>query len=64
MATIWKAHGPTPWRNAKAGLVTTDLVPLDDAPRPLFDALDRERPGALMAAINARLRHKTGFTDH
>ncbi len=34
-----------PWRYSKAGLVTTDLVPLDQAPRPLFDALDRRSPG-------------------
>ncbi len=30
----WKEQGPSPWRYSKAGLVTTDLVPLVDAPRP------------------------------
>ncbi|WP_279356206.1 Y-family DNA polymerase [Methylobacterium indicum] len=49
----WKEQGPSPWRYSKAGLVTTDLVPLDDAPRPLFDAHDREKSGALMAAMDA-----------
>ena len=49
----WKEQGPSPWRYSKAGLVTTDLVPLDDAPRPLFDAHDREKSGALMAALDA-----------
>jgi hypothetical protein len=44
---------PTPWRYSEAGLVTPDLVPLDEAPRPLFDALDREQSGALMAAMDA-----------
>ncbi|RVU13189.1 Y-family DNA polymerase [Methylobacterium oryzihabitans] len=53
VAKTWKEQGPTPWRYSKAGLVTTDLVPLDQAPRPLFDALDRERSGALMAAMDA-----------
>jgi DNA polymerase V len=28
-------------------------VPLEEAPRPLFDALDREKSGALMAAMDA-----------
>ncbi len=53
VAKTWKEQGPTPWRYSKAGLVTTDLVPLDEAPRPLFDALDREKSGALMAAMDA-----------
>jgi DNA polymerase V len=49
----WKEQGPSPWRYSKAGLVTTDLVPLVDAPRPLFEAHDREKSGALMAAMDA-----------
>ncbi len=49
----WKEQGLSPWRYSKAGLVTTDLVPLDDAPRPLFEAHDREKSGALMAAMDA-----------
>ncbi|AWB20850.1 Y-family DNA polymerase [Methylobacterium currus] len=52
VAKTWKEQGPTPWRYSKAGLVTTDLVPLDEAPRPLFDALDREKSGKLMAAMD------------
>ena len=53
VAKTWKEQGPTPWRYSKAGLVTKDLVPLDGAPRPLFGALDREKSGALMAAMDA-----------
>ncbi|BAQ44420.1 Y-family DNA polymerase [Methylobacterium aquaticum] len=53
VAKTWKEQGPTPWRYSKAGLVTKDLVPLDGAPRPLFDALDREKSGKLMAAMDA-----------
>ncbi|WP_341874503.1 DUF4113 domain-containing protein [Methylobacterium nodulans] len=34
-------------------MITTDLVPLVDAPRALFGSLDRERGGALMAAMDA-----------
>jgi DNA polymerase V len=53
VAKTWKEQGPTPWRYSKAGLVTKDLVPLDGAPRPLFGGLDREKSGALMAAMDA-----------
>ena len=53
VAKTWKEQGPVPWRYSKAGLVTKDLVPLDGAPRPLFGALDREKSGALMAAMDA-----------
>ncbi|GJD60232.1 Protein UmuC [Methylobacterium frigidaeris] len=53
VAKTWREQGPAPWRYSKAGLVTTDLVPLEEAPRPLFDALDREKSGALMAAMDA-----------
>ncbi len=53
VAKTWKEQGPTPWRYSKAGLVTKDLVPLDGAPRPLFGALDREKSGKLMAAMDA-----------
>ncbi|GJD99887.1 DUF4113 domain-containing protein [Methylobacterium isbiliense] len=34
-------------------MITTDLVPLAESPRALFGALDRERGGALMAAMDA-----------
>ncbi len=52
-AKTWKDPGATPWLYSKAGLVTTDLVPLDEAPRPLFDALDRGKVGKLMTAMDA-----------
>lgn len=45
------------FRYAKAGIITSDLVPLATAPRPLFDGLDRERSAKIMAAmdqVNAR----------
>ena len=46
---IWK-DGP---RYAKAGLITTDLVLLDRAPRALIGGFDIERQGKLMAALDA-----------
>jgi DNA polymerase V len=46
---IWK-DGP---RYAKAGLITTDLVPLERAPRALIGGFDIEQQGRLMAALDA-----------
>lgn len=46
---MWK-DGP---RYAKAGLITTDLVLLDRAPRALIGGFDFERQGKLMAALDA-----------
>lgn len=40
-------------RYSKAGVVTTDLVPLKDTQRALIGAMDRERSGALMMALDA-----------
>ena len=40
-------------RYSKAGVVTVDLVRLEDAPRPLFDGIDRERSAQLMAALDS-----------
>ncbi|ACL61786.1 Y-family DNA polymerase [Methylobacterium nodulans] len=53
VAKTWREQGPEPWRYSKAGVITTDLVPLTESPRALFGALDRERGGALMAAMDA-----------
>ncbi|SEP51271.1 impB/mucB/samB family C-terminal domain [Methylobacterium sp. ap11] len=52
VAKTWKEQGPTPWRYSKAGLVMKDPVPLKEAPRPLFGALDQEKFGVLMSAID------------
>ena len=41
-----------PWRFSKAGIVTTDLAPLEDGSRALIGRLDRERSGPLMAAMD------------
>ncbi len=41
------------YRYSKAGVVTVDLVPLAGSQRALIGALDRERGGALMAALDA-----------
>ena len=46
---IWKSG----FRYAKAGLMTVDLVPLENSQRALIGALDRERSGRLMAALDA-----------
>jgi len=46
---IWKDG----YRYAKAGLITTDLVPLANAQRALIGGYDRERSTALMAALDA-----------
>lgn len=40
-------------RYSKCGVVTVDLIRLEDAPRPLFDGIDRERSARLMAALDA-----------
>jgi len=54
---IWKPG----YRYAKAGLMTTDLVPLDLSQRALIGPLDRERSGRLMAALDAcNARHGRG----
>lgn len=46
---IWRSG----YRYAKAGLMTVDIVPLDGSQRALIGALDRERSGKLMAALDA-----------
>ena len=53
VARTWREPVGAPWRYSKAGVITTDLVPLAESPRALFGALDRERGGALMAAMDA-----------
>jgi DNA polymerase V len=46
---VWKAG----YRYSKAGVITVDLVPLAASQRALIGALNRERGGALMAALDA-----------
>ena len=41
------------YRYSKAGIVTTDLVPLAGSQRALIGALDRKHGAALMAALDA-----------
>ena len=53
VARTWREPDARPWRYSKAGIVTNDLVPLSHSPRALIGALDRERSGPLMAAIDA-----------
>jgi DNA polymerase V len=53
VAKTWRDQGPLPWRYSKAGVITTDLVPLAESPRALIGRLDRERSGPLMAALDA-----------
>jgi DNA polymerase V len=53
VAKTWREPGERPWRYSKAGIVTIDLVPLSHSPRALIGALDRERSGPLMAAMDA-----------
>ncbi len=53
VAKTWREPGERPWLYTKAGLVTNDLVPLSHSPRALIGALDRERSGPLMAAMDA-----------
>ncbi|NEU14301.1 Y-family DNA polymerase [Methylobacterium sp. BTF04] len=52
VARTWRDPGDRPWRYSKAGIVTTDLMTLEESPRPLFGRLDRERSGPLMAAMD------------
>lgn len=42
-----------PWRYSKAGVVTTDLMTLDESLRALIGQLDRKRSAPLMAAMDA-----------
>jgi DNA polymerase V len=54
VARTWReAPGDRPWRYSKAGIITTDLMPLVASPRALIGRLDRERSGPLMAAMDA-----------
>ncbi|MBD8906056.1 Y-family DNA polymerase [Methylorubrum zatmanii] len=53
VAKTWREPGQVPWRYSKAGVITTDLVPLAESPRALIGRLDRERSGPLMAALDA-----------
>lgn len=53
VARTWREPGDRPWRYSKAGVITTDLMRLDDAPRALIGQLDRERSAPLMAAMDA-----------
>lgn len=46
---IWKFG----YRYAKAGLMTVDLVPMEASQRALIGALDREKSGRLMEAMDA-----------
>jgi DNA polymerase V len=46
---IWKSG----YRYAKAGLMTVDIVPLEASRRALIGALDREKSGRLMEALDA-----------
>ena len=41
------------YRYSKAGIISTDLVPLEASQRALIGAFDRERGGALMDAVDA-----------
>jgi DNA polymerase V len=53
VAKTWREPGQVPWRYSKAGVITTDLVPLAESPRALIGRLDRERSAPLMAALDA-----------
>jgi hypothetical protein len=59
MAKTWR--GPSlewpAWGDAKAGVVTNDLARLSHGPGPLVGALDRERAGSLMAAMDGGSSH-------
>lgn len=41
------------FRYSKAGIIMDDLIPARSAPRPLFDARDREHSDRLMTALDA-----------
>lgn len=53
VARTWREQGDPPWRYSKAGVVTVDLLRLEETPRALIGRLDRERSGPLMAAMDA-----------
>lgn len=53
IAKTWREPGERAWRYSKAGVVTTDLMPLEASPRALIDRLNRERSEPLMAAMDA-----------
>ncbi|SFK86318.1 Y-family DNA polymerase [Methylorubrum salsuginis] len=53
VARTWREQGTPPWRYSKAGIVTTDLVPLAGSQRALIGQLDRERSASLMSALDA-----------
>ncbi|GJD91641.1 Protein UmuC [Methylobacterium hispanicum] len=53
VAKTWRESGERPWRYSKAGVITTDLMRMEDSPRALIGQMDRERSGPLMAAIDA-----------
>ncbi|MDQ0521508.1 DNA polymerase V [Methylobacterium gregans] len=53
VAKTWREPRERPWRYAKAGVITTDLMQLEDSPRALIGQMDRGRSGPLMAAIDA-----------
>jgi DNA polymerase V len=49
MRRVWRDG----FRYSKAGVITVDLLPLEMSQRALIGGLDRERAGALMAAMDA-----------
>lgn len=53
VARTWREQRDLPWRYSKAGVVTTDLVPLAASQRALIGRLDRDRAGRLMGALDA-----------
>ena len=53
VARTWRDQPARPWRYSKAGVVTTDLMRLEDSPRALIGQMNRARSGPLMAAIDA-----------
>lgn len=53
VAKTWREQGQTPWRYSKAGVTSTDLVPLIESHRALIGRLDRERLGPVMEALDA-----------
>ena len=53
VARTWREQPDPPWRYSKAGIVTTDLVPLAGSQRALIGRLDRERSANLMGALDA-----------
>lgn len=49
----WHEQSSPPWRYAKAGVVTVDLVPLAVSQRALIGRLDCDGAGRLMGAMDA-----------